>query len=294
MSYYTNLARIRNYFSLASYMVEDDGQLMFLIGQASRSIDTYTRRLFYPKRETRFYDYAESRQIRLDQELLSLETLKTQNGASTVASGVLFLATGREWNRPPYDRIVLKSNSGSVLNYSGTPQRANEVTGIWGYHEDYTNAWVDTGTSLAASMAANAKTIELAGAGSAGTGASDANYDHPRVSPGDLLKIGDEFLFVSGGAASGNGTVNLRPAMHGTAGASHAAGASIARFAPEPDIQMACIEWAAWSFARQDTPFQSKQSFPQAGEVNVSVSMPASLRDKLNRFVSRTVETIPG
>lgn len=299
MNEYSTLAKMRQYLGhddsigAASADAEPNAILLRLLYQASRAIDHYTRRHFYPKVETRFYDLKDARELRLEHDLLELQTLKTQNGACTVASGVLFLAAGRDWNQRPYDRIVFDRSSGSLLNFSGTPQRANEVTGVWGYHEAWDEAWVDTGTSLAVSYTASGGSIALAGAGSVGTGASDAQYFHPRLSPGDLIRIGDQYLHVRGGAASGNGTVLVQPFANGTTAASHAVGASIAKFAPEADIETATLRYTAWLYAQKDTPYQVRQANVTFGTIQLQDDIPLDVKDKINRFVKFGIESMP-
>ena len=267
--------------------------LLSLLNNSSRAIERFTRRKFYPRVETRFYDHPRnSQELRLDDDMLALTTLKTQNGACTVASSVMYLATGREWNRPPYDKIILSDNSGCTLNYSGTPQRANELTATWGYHEDYGNAWVDTGTSLAASYAASGASLSLAGAGSAGIGASDVDGLAPRIAVGDTLKIDNEFFYVLSGTTSENKTPNVKPYMNGTTAASHAASAAVYKFSPEPDIEWCAKRLAAWTYGQKDTPYQSRTVNAALGIVEIELTMPPDVRSRLNRFVRRKLAVI--
>ena len=299
MNEYVSLAKLQSYLSLASNNNSDNELLLSFITKASRSIDTFTQRKFYPRLETRFYDYVESRRVKLDEDLLSLSALKYQNGACTMPSSVMWLGLGDDWNVRPYNRIVLNKYSGSLLNFIGTPQRAIEVTGIWGYHENYDSAWIDTGTSLAAAYTASAGSISLAGAGSVGTGASDATGHAPRISPGDLLKIGDQFFAVTGGTGSGNGTALVIPYINGTntasfaPGGSHASGASIAKYSPEPDIEYSALRLAAWTYGQKDTPYEVKQSAPQFGVITVPYTWPPDVKSRLERFVRFMFETMP-
>jgi len=294
---YTNLARVRDYLGLntanASANTDDDATLMNFIGRASRSIDAYTRRKFYPRVETRFYNYKESKRIFLDDDLLQLNTLKTQNGACAVASGVLFLGTGDNWNNPPYDSITMNDSSGSVLNFSATKQRANEVTGIWGYNESWGDAWVDTGASLNDAYSASGLSLGLAGAGSVGSGASDVLGEHPRIAPGDLLKIGDEYFHVLSGGTSGNASVIVKPYANGTTATSHASGASIAKYAPEPDIEWCARRLTGWLFGQKDSPYTQKTAFVQLGTLEIPSAWAVDIKDKLDSFVRTTFQVIP-
>ena len=297
MNEYATLEQVTKYIGHGSADTADNELLMEFIRNASRSIDRYTRRKFYPRKESRIYNHPKDSQIlKVDDDLLELITFKTQNGATTVASGVIWLGTGSEWNLSPYDRIVFDGSSGSVMSYSGTPQRANEVTAFWGYHENWNNgAWLDIGTSLVADYVASGGSISLAGAGSHGAGASDIDGHAPRLSVGDTLRIGDQFFSVTGGNASGNGSVLVRPHINGTSGTSAASGASIAKFIPEFDIQYATLRLAAYRYGQKDTPFQTKQGIFGTGSFTFEPeSWPADVKDRIERFKRFTVNVIPG
>lgn len=283
-STYATLDATRVYLSMGSQDVTDDAEIMRFIRNASRAIDRYTRRKFYPRVETRYYDYVKQKGVRLDDDLLSLSSLTTQNGASLVPNSVLILDTGLgNYNHPPYDSIVINSSAGSVLSFSGTKQKSQQVAGIWGYHEDYENAWMDTGTSLAASYSASGGSISLAGAGSTGTGASDISGNAPRISIGDLLKIGDEY-FDAIGAGSVATIALVRPYANGTTAVSHAAGTSIAKFVYEPDIEYATRRLAVHTYAQRSTPFTVRSAFPALGEIQLGEDIPQDVKNRMVRF----------
>ena len=295
---YTTLAKVRDYLGMntgaASSNTQDDALLLNFANRASRAIDRHCRRKFYPRSETRFYDDAEAQRIQVDDDLLGVTSLVTQNGACALSSGLYWPKTGDNWNRPPYDSIEIDTSSGSTLYYSGTPQRSNRVVGIWGYHESYPDdAWIDTGTSLLANYSASGGTIALAGAGSVGAGASDVNGEHPRISPGDILKIGDEFFSVLGGGTSGNGSVIVKPYQNGTTATAHASGASIAKWAAEPDIEWSTRRLVGWMFGQKDTPYQNKTAFVQLGTLEIPVGLANDIKSKIDRFVRRTFQVSP-
>ena len=74
-STYATLDATRVYLSMGSQDVTDDAEIMRFIRNASRAIDRYTRRKFYPRVETRYYDYVKQKGVRLDDDLLSLSSL---------------------------------------------------------------------------------------------------------------------------------------------------------------------------------------------------------------------------
>lgn len=290
---YSTIEKVRTYLTLGSANIQDDSMLLGYLNRASRSVDKYTRRYFYPLRKTRYYDYDQSQEIRLDDDLLALDALSTQNGASTISQGALYLMTGNNYNRPPYDRIVLRSNSGSLLFYSGTDQQANQITAYWGYNEDYSNAWIDTGTSLAGSVNLTAGSISLAGAGSYGVGASDANFEAPRIAIGDTLKIESEFFHVVGGGASGNSSPFVLRAQNGTSANNHATGTAIYKYAPDPDIQWATERLSAWLYGQQSTPYETKTAYVGMGGLTIPQGLAVDVKQRLDRFKRTTMMIYP-
>ena len=288
---YANLAQAREYLALASQNTDDDAVLLSFLNRASRSIDRYCRRPFFPKRETRTYDYKMSDRIKLDAELLKLDTLTTENGGETIGQSILIFQTGENYNYGPWDTITIRSDSGSLLNFSATEQQANSVTGFWGYHEDYANAWVDTGTSLAGSYAASATSLSLAGAGSAGVGASDVNFEAPRISPGDLLWVEGEMFLAVGGAGNNNATVI--PHFSGTSSNDHASGVAVYKFTPEPDINFATLRLTSWMYGQRMSPYESKTAFVQLGTVSIPSSWATDIRDKIDRYKRTTLVIYP-
>jgi len=286
---YTTHAKVREYMGLEESDTTDDNLFRTLMWRASKAIDSFTRRKFYPRVETRYYTLDDSKLVRLDDDLLSLTTLKDYNGASTVGAGVLFTAAGSNWNRTPSDRIIIDSSSGSTLNYSGTPEKAVEVTGVWGYHEDWDNAFLDTGTSLAASVTDSSTTLEVAGAGSTG---SDINYEWPRIAIGDLVRLDSEYLQVvnTGGAAA---SVLVIRGANGTTAASHASAATVDKFVVEGTIEFAARRLAGWTAAQRNTPYEVGTSAPgQFGMIDIPQSWPPDVKERLRRFVKREIQAL--
>lgn len=288
---YATLDQVRSYMSLGSQHVSDDERLVGLLHRASRSIERYCRRAFHPTRATREYNYSEPDHIRLDAELLALDSLVTQNGEQAIAQEALLLQTGDNYNYPPYNQIYIRDDTGSTLNYSGTTQKANAVTGFWGYHETYASAWIDTGTSLAASYAASATSLSLAGAGSAGAGASDVNYDAPRLSVGDLLWVGGEMMYLAAG--SGTNQVVIVPHINGTSANHHASGTTIYKFAYEPDINWTTIRLTSWLYGQAMSPYESKTAFIQLGTISIPQGLAPDIKQRLDRYQRTTLVAYP-
>ena len=289
---YSTLDRVRAMLSLASADTADDSQILSFLHNAARTIDRYTRRHYFPKDEIRYYDHHYDKKIILDADLVQLKGLSSVNGACGFALTVVNPAAGWNWNITPYDHIVVNASTGSTLNYSGTPERADHVSGVWCYHEDWNNAWLDTGTSLLTTMTSNASLVVLAGAGSKGTDASDILYQHPRISVGDILKIGEEYFHVLGGDGTGNTSALVRGAANGSASANHTSGTSIAKFVPQPDIEYATRRLAAWSYKAQELPAPTRMAFPALGAVEIPTAWPEEVKAIVDRYRRLKIRTI--
>ena len=289
---YSTLDKVRNMLSLASADTADDSQILSFLNNAARTIDRYTRRHFFPKEEIRYYDHQYDKKIILDADLVQLKGLSSLNGACGFALTVVNPAAGWNWNITPYDHIIVNASTGSTLNYSGTPERADHVSGIWCYHEDWNNAWLDTGASLLNPLgnAASTRIIELNGA-SVGAGTSDILNQYPRISIGDILKVGEEQFHVLGTGGADASLVMLRGA-NGTTVATHASAASIAKFVPHPDIEYATRRLAAWSYKAQELPPPTRMAFPAIGAVEIPTAWPEEVKAIVDRYRRQKIRTI--
>jgi len=108
-----------------------------------------------------------------------------------------------------------------------------------------------------------------------------------------LLKIGDQYLQALGGGTSGNASVLVHGFMNGTTATSHASGASIARFAPEPDIEWATRRLTGWLFGQKDSPYTNKTANVQFGVIEIPQGMATDIKQKIDRYVRLTIQVSP-
>jgi hypothetical protein len=140
---------------------------------------------FIPETKTRKYSWPNSKApgwvLRLDAWLISVTSVKTEAGATTIPAGDVLLEPFN--SGPPYNWIEVDRSSTDAdavfQAASGTPQRAIEVAGSWAYSAD--------------TEAAGA----LDGALSDTTGTSVKVSDGSVVDVGHTLLIGSEQMFVS-------------------------------------------------------------------------------------------------
>jgi len=258
----------------------DDDVVRLVCEAASRYLDAKTHRWFYPKIETRYYDHPEDAgRLKVDKDLLEVAEFTTQNGDVEVTDDQYYLMLAGSYNHTPYDRIVLKTNSDRTqLIYTGTLQKANAVTGTWGYHEDWSNAWQSSGDAIADATGINATvtTVNVAD----GDGA-DIYGVTPRFKAGQTLKIGDEFMYLT--AISTNALTVVR-GINGSTAAVHATAAAISVYRPMKDIEDATLAMAKWLWSRRESKAFARIIVPAPGVVDLPPGIPLEMLMAIARY----------
>jgi hypothetical protein len=285
---YTTLSKVRNFLALGSATTADDDRLREHIQYSSRAIDGYTRRKFFPQRrgdgDYLRFDLPDTRTVLIVDEvdLLEVKGLSDINGASEIDTSVYWLKTGDRWNLTPYDRIVIDDSSGSLFNFSGTPQRAIRLDGITGFHSQYNNsAWVDSGASLTSDLAATVTTASVSA-----SGAFNTIGEAPRFSEGQIWKIGsgstEEFAYVKDTISSS--TVRLIRGVNGTSAYSHGTTTRIFTWQPERDIEHSATELTAFMYLKATAPLTNRVTNLQLGIVETPNTWPEITLDRLKRY----------
>lgn len=134
------------------------------------------------------------------------------------------------------------------------------VTGVWGYHSDYANAWAEVDTVQDDPLAADATTLTV----------TDVNGVDlwgltPRIDRGHLLRIGAEYLVVTAVDSSAN-TAAVRRGMNGTVAAEHAQGAAVAVWQTDAPLRDAVARQAGFAEQRRGA-YMSKQISELGAEI---------------------------
>lgn len=282
MNEYASLSDLRTFMSLASAEVSDDEELRKILTRASRQIDRYCRRYFYPKRHTGTstlkYDLPQGGILRFDEEdVLEIKGLSHINGASEIDSSVYWLKCGDNWNITPYDRLELDESSGSIFNFTGTPQRAVHVDAITGYRENYGDSWINSGGSLTDALGAAITTASVSASQS-----PNLEGIWPRFYENQVWKVDNEFMYVQDTINASS--VRLIRGINGTTAAAHAASATIYTWQPEYDIEEATIELSAFAYQKAKSPFSNRISVLQLGVIEQPDAWPERTKDKLERY----------
>lgn len=277
--YYT-FEEMREYLEVGSDEVSNDEDMKEAAELASRLWDKLTDRLFYPRVETRYYDHPPNpRLLKVRDDLLEVVTLTTNNGSDTVAAADYFLMQGDTYEGPPYDRIQLdESGDTPLFLFSETGRHSNALTGIWGYHEDWAGAWLDTGITLSEDITAAARQIGVSGL--SGRGKLDEGR---RAYVQDLLKIGSEYLYL---VRRDEGTSKLLVARgaNGTTAATHSSGDAIYRFRATPSIRQTLRRLAAYLYKQRDSQVFTTITTPTGATITIPEGMPAIVKMMAPQF----------
>lgn len=290
------------------YQVTDSRLFRFAV-QASRKFDKFCGRVFLPRRETRYYDHpskmqrnasfplsptslaspypnvnlaqADTTRLKLDDDLLAVVALTTNNGNTIITANNYNLMVGEEYNLMPYSAIQLLIN-GTQTNflYTGTTQRANEVDGIWGYHEEYAEAWqqIDTVQSDPLTVAATSVLVN-------GADDDDEMGLRPRFQEQQLLRFGTtdtaEMSYLKKVDYTAN-TLTIKRGVNGSTAAQVPQGTPIQVWRPHADIVGGLLVLAAYVYRRKDSVgTQKDQTLAASGVLILPSKLPDDVKDEI-------------
>lgn len=128
---YTTLAKIKAIMGILSTDAADDTVIEDMITQASRLIDDITRRTFYARTETHYYDTPKNRFLYVDDDDLLTITTLTNGDAVVIASTDYILEPA---NATP--KYIIKLKASSTISWqgdsSGNTEQAISLAGTWG------------------------------------------------------------------------------------------------------------------------------------------------------------------
>lgn len=217
-----------------------DAVLRTLISSASRMVTRRCGRSFLPSFGSRTYaaqgEHLQGASLLLDDDLLDATEISVSG--APLASEVVRLHPA---NRSPKHRLDLLAASG--LTWAGYGADI-VITGAWGYHEDYTNAWIDTLDAVQGGLDATSATLAVDNA----NGLDEMG--RVRFENGALLRVDDECLRV---VYVGVNTLTILRGQRGTTKAAHDAGAPLLRWAVQEDVEQATIALTIWLERNRET-----------------------------------------
>jgi len=234
----------------------NDEKIRDYLRHATRYIETYTRRSFFPSRQVReypipnsFFDLSRRRlpfaELIVDADLIAINEIK--NGEQLLTDKDYYLLP---LNTKPHYAVGLKFPKawGGGWGYSYPyAARVNEgvikIDGIWGYAESRPSRsyphdfWIKINGSLNANIDAVTRQIAF-------TVPPDAIFDNwgeRAFLEGRLIKMGDEFMQVTGVDKT---KVTVIRGVNGTIATSHLSTTEIHRWNVVEDIVQACLQVA--------------------------------------------------
>lgn len=247
----------------------EESVVMDALEDASRMLDRATFRRFYPSIETRVFDFDEQYLLRLDEDLLSVTTFTTDNGDTTVTAGFIYLLAGDSYNIQPYTRIRLKRDESDYLGFNTTPQRSQSVTGVWGYHEDYDNAFASSGAVIAEGGTFSASDTTL------------TVDDGTAFERGQTIQIDSEWLYISDISTN---DLTVERGVNGSTAATHADATAISIYKPIRDVQRACLRLAMWFYAEEESALSYELQTAEDGSIIIPPAAPPAVHSFVKAY----------
>jgi len=258
----------------------DDAQIVRYIEDTSQRIDGILQPIRRYKKRPFFAPYIESRSVvvyphnvntydgilNLNMFLLSLTSILA--GAEDVSSQVIAYPAGFA----PYYQLQITTTNYTwyTLEQSPTVSRLHPnpltITGIWGWHDDWANAWIDTST-LNGNVNSSATTIDVkAGEGSL-------------FSVGHMLQIDSEYMEVTGISTD---KLTVTRGFNGSTAAAHLDKAVVSVLDIPDDIQRITARHASALYERQGA-FEAQQ-LTQVGVVQYPQDLLMEMENTLNTY----------
>lgn len=282
MNIYATVEEIREYLGHPDDLVDDDQRLMRFASSASRVFDSFTSRKFYPRYDAIGYDHPDgSSTILLDEDLLEVSSITTNNTGTTLTSSEYFLMHGHQYDKTPYNTLCTNTET-TEFTWSGTRQRANVVTGIWGFREDWANAWGDSGDTVQDNpLLSSATSLTVSDADS-----TDERGFSPRFQAGQLIRFGSastaEYAHITDVVGD---TLTIKREVNGSTVADQAQSTVIYIYRPQDDIYHAMLTLASHMYRRKDS-IGSQDDRPLASPSGV-VIMPNQLPSEVKSLLSK-------
>ena len=178
----------------------------------------------------------------------------------------------------PFYGVELNPTQAYFL-YLTTPHRAIAVTGTWGWHDDYANAWITSNLTVSGSLSASATTITPS---ADPTITADLYGNVPGISAGALIQIDNEWMQVLSTASTP--TIGVARGQNGTTAAIHSNGAAISVYQPCADIEEVVLRWAAFIYAQDSVNFSTGTTVPM-GATYIQPSIPNDILTNLQPYM---------
>jgi hypothetical protein len=226
--------------------VVNDPRFIEKLQIASRMAETRTGYFFAPTVKTDYYDslghHIDDTYGLLHLRVPLLEVTEVKTGLEADGTGGTVLAYGTDYVTHPRGAAhspSLRRIAGRWSDSASAFVESIKITGVWGFHRDYASAWLDSGATVATTLASTTATSLIVSATTT-------------FSVGQLLRLVtsgvSEYLYVS--AISGT-TLTVARAQRGSTASAHTSGTTISIWQPETEIAAAVARLAGWLYRRR-------------------------------------------
>lgn len=229
----------------------DDARLFQYIRQVSQRIDRLfqsNRPVFLPTIEDRKYRVTMERVNSFDNTFYFQDNLLALTSVTLGATALTVGSQVEAWPSipTPYQYLHLISYSDSWYDNCWTTTPAPlfvTMNGTWGFHTDYANAWLSVDALTVDPLTgASLTVVDVDGIDTYGRA--------PRISPGALLKVDNEFMLVTA-TNTGTNVATVKRGMNGTTGVGHAIGSTVYVWQVEDVIRRVVARQSAFLYARE-------------------------------------------
>lgn len=238
------LDHLRRRLGLAADDTAEDDRLLRALQAASAEVERLTGRRYCPRRATIAHDINlfQATELLLTADLLAITALT--NGDGSALSAADYVTIPAEGDAPIG---VIRLTGGRAFVWDETPLQAVEVSGIWGWHDRWSAAWIASAdTTQDDPLAPGTTSLTVSDADGA-----DSEAESPRFQVGQLLRIEDEYLWVLA-VDSATNTLTVQRGAQGTTAAAHDQNTPIAVYRPPREVEMLVLRWAAWLYHEPD------------------------------------------
>jgi hypothetical protein len=270
---YATLSAFRQRQALAASDTGDDDRMLAKLRSATAQIDRFTGRSFIPTVATRRFNWHNARTL-LFRGFDLLELTSITNGDGTAIDPTAIITLGGV--NGPLVGVELDVTRAFFV-YLTTRTRALAVAGVWGWHDDYGNAWKPSTDSIpGGGITSSATSFTVASVSGA-----DGWSLSPRFTPGQLLKVDSEYMHVVG-ANTGTNTLTVVRGANGSTAASHTAGTAISVYVPPTDIAEVTLRWAGWLYKTEDAgDYSGSVALPGEANILAPVNVPPAIPSDL-------------
>ncbi len=285
MPSYCTLQGARTQLMVRSGTTTDDQKLADLIEVCSQSIRDYCGRDFNEIAATLYFNgqvgkWNPTLSLKKD-DLISVSTLLNGEGSTIAAANYVLLPRGE------YPKKGIRLTAGNYWlapNDSGTTcptypplmdeayaEDAIAVTGLWGFNRQYSSAWKSSTLTVSGAHNASTTTLNLSAAAAA------------LIDVGNVLKIGTEYLLVTGPVVSTSAATALTVTRgyNGSTAAAMAGGETIYVWQMESVIELATRMTVASMYQQRSNAAGDRVTNDPIGGASIGVDIPAKAKKLL-------------